>query len=320
MKNKSNGLMVIHNSFINARMELKSSEELKIMTYAISCIEKDAKKFKDVFINIDDYMKKTEKRKDYRQVLEVGQSLSRKHITIFDENNLWTVYSLFDFIQLESPGVLRIKFNQSVKPFLIGLKKSYTKVLLTNIAPLSSKYAIQIYMLLKEKHQMFKTERKFDLVELQKALMCPKSQRDNYKEFRKQALNIAIKEINEHTDIEIGEIIPTGKKGRKISEITAYFKQRTIDYKNIDLSSLKAFKTYIRHKYENKPAFKLGDTQISDLRGIRYSDDFIVSVKNGLLKSNISNEFIKTNEANHIFNEMYKYLKQIKKHLVLNKK
>ena len=117
--------------------------------------------------------------------------------------------------------ILKIKFNDDMKPYLLELKNNFTQIKQVKyIKEFESKYAIRIYTLLKDYRLM--GHRDINIEALSKMLQLPKSY-SNYKFIRLRVLEPALKEINEKSDLEIYNIEPIEKQGKKIITIRIEF-------------------------------------------------------------------------------------------------
>lgn len=108
-------------------------------------------------------------------------------------------------------GYADIKISDEIAPYLFQLKERFTTYKLTQITRLSSIYAIRIYEILK-KHETIGS-RKIFIDELRKILAIKKSQYQRFSAFKEKVLEIAKKEINTKTDLEIDyKLIKNGRK------------------------------------------------------------------------------------------------------------
>jgi plasmid replication initiation protein len=229
-----NDVMVLDNKIIEAKTDIKSSEALKIFSYVISNIKKNDESFQEINVYIPEYKEITSSQKKYKQIKEVGLSMLGSSIFIISESGYqgFTVFRSIKYIANE--GLLKIKLNDDMKPFLLQLGANFTKLYFNNISKITSSYAIRIYGLLKRKNTFKKAY--FDLKDLQEILQCPKSYKNDYKAFRQKVLAISIKEINAKTDIEVYKV-STEKTVRKITSIIIYFREKN----ELNLTNLQAF-------------------------------------------------------------------------------
>jgi plasmid replication initiation protein len=108
-------------------------------------------------------------------------------------------------------GYADIKISEEIAPYLFALKREFTQYKLSQITMLSSIYAIRIYEMLKKQEPLGK--RTFFVNDLRKKLNIADNKLKAFKDFRLYVLNIAKREINLKTDLNIDfKFIKTGRK------------------------------------------------------------------------------------------------------------
>lgn len=113
-------------------------------------------------------------------------------------------------------GKAKIRLDEDMVPYLFDLQEKFTAYGLYNILRMKSQYSIRLYELLKS-YQWLK-EKIFEVSELKKLLMVDDVKSyDRFPDFRRKVLEIAIDEINEHTDIDV--TMETITKGRKVVQV-----------------------------------------------------------------------------------------------------
>ena len=100
-------------------------------------------------------------------------------------------------------GVIRIKLDEDMKPYLLQLKDNFTRYELIYTLHFKSKYTIRMYELVKSihYHDLQSYSRVFELDELRKLLDAENY--TTYQGFKVKVLERAIKEINQYSDKEI---------------------------------------------------------------------------------------------------------------------
>ncbi len=98
-------------------------------------------------------------------------------------------------------GYADIRISEEIAPYLFGLKERFTTYKLSNAMKLSSFYAMRIYELLKKHERLH--QRTFSIEELKQKLGIKKGQYSRTNDFQKRVLDIAVREINNKTDIKI---------------------------------------------------------------------------------------------------------------------
>lgn len=154
-------------------------------------------------------------------------------------------------------GIAKIKIDEDLAPYLFDLQTKFLSYGLKNILNMKSQYSIRLYELLKSYHDMkigqtdhrewqekaYKPKKISWIVDLEnfkKMLMVDtiKSYKD-YSLFRVKVLEVAQKEINELTDINV--YFEPIKKGRKVIKlkidiINKFPREKTlVEYHNDDL-------------------------------------------------------------------------------------
>lgn len=100
----------------------------------------------------------------------------------------------------QGEALIYYQLNESLKPYLLGLKKNFTQIPLQHILPIRSGYAIRIYQMLLSELKQNRNEIEMDLLYLQDVLCVPKSMYV-WKDFKNNVLEPSLKEINATTDI-----------------------------------------------------------------------------------------------------------------------
>lgn len=132
-------------------------------------------------------------------------------------------------------GIVKIKIDTDLVPYLFDLQSKFLSYGLKNILNMKSQYSIRLYELLKSHHDMKvgqtnhrgftekirspqKTCWTIDLDELKKLLMVENIKSyQNFAEFKRKVLDVVQKEVNELTDITFYvEPITKGRKTIKV--------------------------------------------------------------------------------------------------------
>ena len=117
---------------------------------------------------------------------------------------------------------IEVQFHPDLKPYLLELKKRFTKIPLKQVLQLRSKYAIRLYELLKRYEDTgFRTDY---LPELRKKLGVEENEYPRFFDFERYVLKPAVKEINEKTDLEVS--YTKKRTGRKITHIEFEIKSK----------------------------------------------------------------------------------------------
>ena len=257
--------------------------------------------------------------KSYGDIYSVVKNTFRNLIDIKIELEYEDEWKIFTVIV--DPTILKRDGTISffISPNLLGLLKNskhFLKYDISILAYFNSAYSVRLYKILKDKleiNKKFNHQDKYviELEEFKNLLQIPKSY--IYGNIKQKILDIAIKEINEYSDIKVDfeEI----KKGRKVEKIAF-----SIEYKIIP----KDKKAPLRKTAKKSPGSKSKDPtttpprEIKDLKAFRESiiqkynnkDKYIIigthsfKIKENLLF--VNDEALKASEALTWWSYIYK--------------
>ena len=120
-------------------------------------------------------------------------------------------------------GCVELTFASDVIPLITRLDSCYTEYELQQVSSLQSEYAIRLYELIIQWRAVGKVP-KLELQELRNKLGVNPDQYKEMCNFKVRVLDLAIKQINDHTDITA--TYEQHKTGRKVTGFTFTFKQK----------------------------------------------------------------------------------------------
>ncbi|MBY6860826.1 replication initiation protein [Clostridium botulinum] len=204
------------NSLITANYDLSLQEQKLILTLA-SMVQPNDEEFKEYEIKIKDFMNLLDVRdeKKYIEIPKITKELMKKVFEIKEGKDIIQLAWLSSARYRTGQGMVLLKFDSSLKPYMLQLKELYTSYKLENILSLKSKYSLRIYEILK--CNQFKKVWEVELVELKKILGITEKSYSVYQNVKNRIIIQAQKELKEKTDIsfEFEEI----KTGRKVTSI-----------------------------------------------------------------------------------------------------
>ena len=213
-KLKDRNIVKKKNDLILGKEDLTLMEK-KFLLLIIAQIDREDQELKEYKVSILDLKEKLGIEGElYSKVYQMSKKLMKKTIEIKKpDSDEWEMYVWCPTMKYKK-GVLTCKLNEDLKPFLLDLKKNFTKYNLKYVLGFKSAYSIKLYELLKTFEYV--GEKEFLLEELQDIFKVPKSLKV-YGDFKRKVLNIARTEINLKSDlnIEFKEI----KKGKKVVAI-----------------------------------------------------------------------------------------------------
>lgn len=117
------------------------------------------------------------------------------------------------------PTMLEIRLDNTLRPYLLNVKKNYTAYSLDCVISMQSRFSIRLYEYLRSYlHVGSNTMSIDDLMVLLDAKY------DTFKDFRVRALDVAVEEINDITDLMVSYML--SKTGKKYTGITFSIRQK----------------------------------------------------------------------------------------------
>jgi len=238
-------LIVKSNQVIEASYQLSSTEQ-RIVLAAISKISRDAEITDDEIyrITVDDLKNLgVHEKTAYRDLKDgVNRLYDRSiNLTIDDESIKMRWVQSIRF--LESKSVVGLRFSKEILPFISNLSREFTKYSLSDIAGMSSAYAIRIYELLSQYRSIGKREIS---VESLRTMLELGKRYPLFADLKRWVIDTAVDQINEYSPLSVR--YEQKKTGRKVTHIQFSFKEKS---KSID------------HHNEQNKFYKLTDAQIN---------------------------------------------------------
>jgi len=224
LKDSKNYLVVKSNKLIEAKYKLSLNEQRLIHTL-ISKIKSDDEEFKEYYIKVTELkdLFDLEDTTYYSKIKKITENLLGKTLSIQEEDGLLQINWISSAKYLDTRGVVKLKFDPDLKPYLLQLKNYFTAYGLDNILKLKSIYAIRLYEILLKEYCYYRKTRIsfiFNLKELKELLGLDAKQYSQIISFKKDILDIAERELKEKSDFYFE--YKTIKTGRAITDI-AFF-------------------------------------------------------------------------------------------------
>lgn len=218
------------NHLIEAAYKLSTVEQ-KIILFLASTITSEDADFKSYPLRIKTFQNFLgNASSNYDRIEEVILALKEKNLKIVYPNDqgkrvILNVNWLSSSKYTEGSGVIELKFDPELKPFLLQLKSRFTNYRLKNVVQLKSQFSIRIYELLKQYEKLGK--RLFTISELRFILGIDDDQYRQYTDFRKRVILVAQLELAEKTDISFD--FEELKVGHRVGQIRFIIKSKTQD-------------------------------------------------------------------------------------------
>ena len=185
----------------------------RIIAALISTIHKDDTEFKQSYtIDVKSLVEEQPNINYWSYIKKTCKDLVQSGIELEDEEeNRLKYYNYFQSIEYYS-GMITARFSDELQPYLLQLRKEFTKYKLIEYLRLSTPYSQKLFEYVKswsgaERHEI-KIEKLHDI------LGVPESYRKNFKNFRIFILEKAYKEIIEKTELRF-EMFPIKVGGAK---------------------------------------------------------------------------------------------------------
>jgi plasmid replication initiation protein len=244
---KGGVLVTKDNRLIEARYKLTVNEQRLVLGLA-SMVRKDDEDFKDYVVHVDDIAELfgiDGGESLYERMEEATKALmttSGAFNISLEPNKLklvrWVSYAEY----VKGSGKILMRFDKSIKDFMIQIKSQFTQYQLSAVRQFKSAYAIRFYELMAMKRNMGKGAkdgffyREFEIDELKSYLAITKGEYKLLADLKRRAIEPALKEINEFSDIEIikhknewAEYVKQGRAVHKIIIRAKPKKQRQMD-------------------------------------------------------------------------------------------
>jgi plasmid replication initiation protein len=213
-----NHIVTKSNILINCSYNLTSQQQKIILTLA-SMVQPQDIEFKNYEFKIKDFIELLGVKDDkkYTAIPKMIEGLM-KPFKILDNGDLIQIGWLSSAVHKRKQGIILLRFDPTLKPYMLGLKEFYTSYKLENILSLKSKYSIRLYEILKS--NLFKKQLTIELQDLKDMIGVNEKSYDVYQNVKNRILIQAQKELKAKTDISFtyDEI----KTGRKVTSLKFY--------------------------------------------------------------------------------------------------
>ncbi len=193
-----------HNALTNARYEY-SELQLDLLFFLVSKLRKDQKT--NVYeLNIKDLAELTGKKYNPAYLHKATADMGSRVFEVLTEKSYEQLWMFQRVKYLLGQGIIEIKLTEDILPYLFDLKDNFTSYELASALRLTSKYAKRIYQMCSQWKDLGETK-KYDLQDFKKMLgLLDEKGNEKIKQvgqLREKVLDVAVKQINEHTELHI---------------------------------------------------------------------------------------------------------------------
>lgn len=205
--------------------------ELKTFAYILSKVTPNDRQGQTYTFSVQEYCKicgiDDKNGKNYVNVKKALKSLRDKSFWLLDEDGKETTVGWLGKAQIDKrSGKVTVKLDEDIQKYIVGWFEKYTQYSLCQVLPMQSQYSFLMFELLKSYANL--KQYTFGLDDLKSRVGA--THYKDYRDFKKRVLDVATREINLYTDLEISwEPI---SKGRKIIQIKFYISERDKNWGN----------------------------------------------------------------------------------------
>lgn len=232
-------LVVKDNALIQASYTLDLAEQRLILLAIIEARNKSQGITQDTLLEIhaSSYAKQfnINDKTAYTVVKDASKGLFDRYVTYHDKNPKNGKDRSFHCRWIDKTGIepdsgiVYIRFTSDVIPLITRLESHFTSYEIDKVANLTSSYAIRLYEILISWREVGKTP-KYEINDLRSKLGVEPKQYQRMNNFKARVLELAIDQINEHTDITAN--YNQHKKGKVITAISFSFKHKKSEEKS----------------------------------------------------------------------------------------
>ena len=222
----SNKIIVKSNSLVEARYRL-SLQESHVILWLLTQIHPDDEDFKMHSMKIADFAKMIGVEVDgqYQELRKVTMRLIQRGLSIYEPDaKEWLQVSWLSAARYKTKqGYVSLEFSPQLKPYLLQLKKRFTKINIADTLKFKSVHALRVFELLAQYESISKRTTKID--ELRAWCGIQKDEYGLYADLKRYIINRARDEINTKTEyvVDYQEI----KESRKVVAIEWTINKKT---------------------------------------------------------------------------------------------
>lgn len=212
------GKVSIRNDAIIAKqtpMTIQEARLLRLVIMQVSQYDEDLMEYEVSINEIADFIG-VSYQNVHNEVRSVCEKLASQKITVKTDSakESWSYRPWMALIEYND-GKIRLALNKYVKPYVMEFHELFTQYEMNDILQLRSYYALRIYEILKMKYTSCRKKKNtFDFtIEELREMTSTENKHNQIGHFKKKVIDIAEREINEKTDINItAEMLKRSRK------------------------------------------------------------------------------------------------------------
>jgi plasmid replication initiation protein len=216
---------VMANDIIKGKQEM-TLQQARIIRLLVTQVVKQDKDLKTYNCRIQDLAKflGVDSSNLYKDIHKFCSDLLGLRIYVGTGNTKepWKIFQWLQLAEYDGNGNLTLMLSNQIKPFVVELDKWFTQYQLGNILSMQSFYSIRLYELIKCQDGIFRIEKDFHefTIEYLRQYFCCEQKYKLNKDFKKNVIEVAVREINEKSDLRLD--IEYIKTGREITSVRFY--------------------------------------------------------------------------------------------------
>lgn len=207
-----------HNALTNARYEY-TELQLDLFFFIISKLRKGDK---DTVYQLDimELSGLTGKRYNGAYLHKATADMGSRMLEVEDAKEYRQIWMFQQIRFLKGQGIIEFDLTRHVLPYLFDLKNNFTSYELAAALRLTSKYAKRVYQLCSQWKNLGETK-KYDIQDFKRMLGIVDDKGTDkmprISDFKTSVLDLAVKQINEHTELHVSYTLE--KKGKAFKNI-----------------------------------------------------------------------------------------------------
>lgn len=258
-KEISNRIVVTHSDLITRAKYKLTALEMKFIALAVAQIDSvNDTEFVKYNIKVSDLKKIIDAKQNETRLKNFAKKLMSKPFEIpsMRTGGGWIMINWFSSIEyINNEARFECSVDPKLKPFLLELKDYFTKYDLSQYVQMNSIYAMRLFQYFNTLEASNKGYIEFNVADLQERLQVPKSLL-RYDNFKRQAIEIALREINEKTNLHI-EYVEFKKIRKKVISLRFDVRNKTEQFCR---NKLLSFIERTKKKYTANTIFFKDDT------------------------------------------------------------
>lgn len=213
-----------HNAITTARYDY-SACQMDILFYLLSKLKKEDSQDQQYRFYNKDIEVMTGRQWNYHQLREATEDMGSRMFAVEDNKEYRQMWMFQEVKYQKGQGCFDIVLSKSIKPYLFELKSNFTSYQLHSALKLTSKYAKRIYQLASQWKDIGETcVYSLEQLKVMFGLADPNGKKaeqfERISDFKKKVLDVAVRQINEHTEFEISYHLI--KEGRSFKSVRFY--------------------------------------------------------------------------------------------------